>query len=150
MRVHCSRALKAQLVADGAHPRELCLAFGRWKFKWPEFEFESTLFGKDGAYVAPLVGGRRYLLRHVHLEPVHDHAGKRRWAKVFSWRGTKTSDRALVYVHRPVTDEYLLIYILNEPDAHAVASMRLVAHREIMEGFANVAAAFIDSGDVIA
>ena len=45
---------------------------------------------------------------------------------------------------------YLLIYILPEPEAHIAAGMKTREHRELMEGFANVAAAFLDSGNVIA
>jgi mRNA interferase YafO len=95
------------------------------------------------------VDGNKYLLRHVHLVPLADEGQLELWDKAWKRRSRKTSDRALVYVSDG-KGNHLLIFILDEPDAHAIASMKTPEHRDIMEGFAEVAAAFLESGDVIA
>lgn len=124
-------------------------AFAHWKSNWPTREYLSELFGKDGTYVHPKVGGEAYKLRHVHLKPVIDQSSISLWTKMFRRGSRKTSNRALVYAHNGRGD-YLLIYILSEPDAHEVAQMKSAANKAIMEGFANTAAAFMDDGSVIA
>jgi mRNA interferase YafO len=123
-----------------------CTEFRRWK---SADEYGSYWFGKDSAYVAPAVNGERYILRHVHLVPLADKVQLIKWNQAWKRRGRKTSDRVLVYVgdHR---GDVLLIFILPEPDAHAVAAMKTQTHKEIMAGFATVAEAFIADGSIIA
>ena len=55
---------------------------------------------------------------------------------------------ALVYVASD-TGDCLLIAILDEPGAHAVADMRTPENKATMEAFAAVAEAFCDDGSVI-
>jgi hypothetical protein len=101
---------------------------------------KNILFGKDGAYDAPLIDGKR-LLRHVHLVPLVDEDAKAKWYHRFAFGSRKTSDRALVYASDG-HDCHLLIYILEEPDAHRVATMRTRRHAETMKGFAVTAINF--------
>ena len=84
--------------------------------------------------------------------PLSDQEQLKRWNTAWLRRSRKTSDRVLVYVERIAGNQayHLLIYVLPEPEAHTIATMKTREHRELMEGFANVAAAFLDSGDVIA
>jgi hypothetical protein len=55
----------------------------------------------------------------------------------------------LIYVAANL-QTFLLIFILPEPDAHAVAQMKTTQTKEIMAGFLEVAAEFLDRGRVIA
>ncbi len=145
-----TRVLAAALDAEsGTAQRLLIDSFQNWKCG---DEYGHYLFGKDSAYAEPSVDGNPYLLRHVHLAPLSDQYQLNRWNSAWQRRSRKTSDRVLVYVERIAANRtsYLLIYILPEPEAHAIAAMKTQEHRELMEGFANVAAAFLDSGEVIA
>lgn len=145
MKVKITSALKGQMLSDGLDPNELARRFAEWK---EGDEYGSYLFGKDSAYVKPLVDGAQYALRHVHLVPLADMFQLAAWDKAWGRRGRKTSDRCLVYV-KDTQGTYLLIFILSEPDAHTVAQMKDSQCREIMEGFANVAAHFLDTGAIL-
>lgn len=46
-------------------------------------------------------------------------------------------------------ERFLLIFILSEPDAHAIASMKTQKDKDLMHAFIEVATAFIDTGAVI-
>jgi mRNA interferase YafO len=145
MRIQTTTAFKQQLDSD-AHSLDIfCAEFQSWK---QGDEFDSYLFGKDSAYIAPKVGMESYRLRHVHLVPLLDFAQLQTWNKLAQRKGRKTSDRVLVYVHDE-PDNYLLIYILPEPDAHRIAQMQTTEDRETMLGFAAVAEAFIQTGKII-
>jgi hypothetical protein len=145
MSVKITKALESSLLADELDPNLLTQDFALWK---AGDEYGSYLFGKDSAYVKPTVDGRQYALRHVHLVPLSSEEQIAQWDKVWKRRGRKTSDRALVYVSNDKGD-HLLIYILDEPDAHAIAAMRTQQHRDIMLGFAEVAAAFLETGEIL-
>lgn len=148
--VKLTRALAAALDAENDNATRLLIAaFQTWK---RGDEYGHYLFGKDAAYAAPSVDGIPYLLRHVHLAPLSDQEQLKRWNTAWLRRSRKTSDRVLVYVERIAGNQadHLLIYVLPEPEAHTIATMKTREHRELMEGFANVAAAFLESGDVIA
>jgi hypothetical protein len=144
--VAISRALHAQLIDSGVQPEAFAKEFTLWKADWPQREFSHQLFGKDGAYVAPLVDGERYRLRHVHIVPFNTHSRKR-WFDVLRRRGRKTSDRHLVYVGDD-NGNFGLIYILDEPDAHRVALMRTAKERAVMNAFAIIAENFLCDGSL--
>lgn len=148
VRVEITRALKDKLKRQGIDPGVFVYAFRDWKTGWPKQEYESPLFGKDGSYIFPKVDGVPYTLEHVHLVPLTDEAGMSSWKKAFHWRRRKLSDRVLVYVGKH-PGPYLLIFILDEPDAHEIAKMRTADDSETMQGFAEVAAAFLWNGSII-
>lgn len=127
---------------------EFALAFSEWKSSGSKGEYHSFLFGKDSAYISPKVDGVPYTLRHVHLVPITQADLLVRWNKDFKTKSRKTSDRVLVYVDDGAKN-MLLIFILPEPDAHAIAKMQTVEDKAIMHGFAEVAAAFMDTGEII-
>lgn len=111
----------------------------------------NVLFGKDGPYRKPLVQGEPKLM-HVHLIPGLSQTEQDLWIKKWTLRrpaSHRTSDHVLVYV----IDDYgdaLLIAILDEPGAHAIAEMRTPRDAETMEGFAAVAEEYCATGRVIA
>jgi len=109
------------------------------------------LFGKDSPYRKPKVDGDPKLM-HVHLMPSVNKGDNDLWMK--RWRlnrpaSHRTSDMALVYVLNDAGD-FLLIAILDEPGAHAVADMRTPQSKATMERFAAVAEAFCSDGSIIA
>jgi mRNA interferase YafO len=122
-----------------------CDEFKLWKSK---DEHSSSLFGKDSAYIAPTVNGEKYILRHVHLVPVIEQQQIDSWYQKLRFRSRKTSNRALVYVDDN-KGNILLIYILPEPDAHEIAKMKTQKDKEIMNGFAAIAEAFIFDGSIL-
>jgi mRNA interferase YafO len=147
MVVKTTAKLKSVLDNEKLDSQLLCKLFKQWK--QAKDEHGSYHFGKDSAYVTPLINGDKYILRHVHLVPILDQNQLSLWQKIWRFKGRKTSDRVLIYV-KDKKGNFLLIYILSEPDAHEVARMKTQQHREIMEGFAAVAEAFIDDGSIIA
>lgn len=128
-------------------PERLIADFAAWKAGGAATEYESATFGKDGAYTEPKINGQQYQLRHVHLPPVADLEQLKKWNASWKRRGRKTSDRALVYCQDG--DDYLLIFILPEPDAHEIAKMATSADKGAMEAFARIAEAFVDRREVI-
>lgn len=145
MSVSLTGQLQDQLLAVGADPKAFANAFAEWKADWPANEYESKLFGKDGAYLAPKVDGELGL-RHVHIVPMQCEKSSRRWWKAWRYRSRKTSDRHLVYVEHK--GNFLLIYILDEPDAHSVAHMKTPADKALMKKFAIIAEDFIFDGTI--
>ncbi len=143
MTVKITNALESVLRKDDADL--LCSEFLNWKATG---EYNHHYFGKDSAYIAPPVNGEKYALRHVHLVPVLDARQITRWWRDFARRGRKTSDRVLIYAKNSAGD-YLLIYILTEPDAHKIATMQNQTDKELMESFAKVAGDFMFDGSVI-
>lgn len=143
MIVQITHALKSVLGKDDAEL--LCSEFLNWKATG---EYDHHYFGKDSAYIAPTVNGEKYVLRHVHLVPVLDTKQIARWLRDFARRGRKTSDRILIYT-KDAKGDYLLIYILSEPDAHKIATMQNQIDKELMESFAKVAGDFMFDGSVI-
>ena len=148
MATRLTEALRALLLEQGQDPDNFAAEFDHWKARGAQGEFDSYLFGKDGAYATPKVNGDPHVLRHVHLVPLANHEHLARWKAVWRRRGRKTSDRALVYVSDPYYG-HLLLYILDEPDAHAVARMETAEHRDLMMRFAAVADRFIHAGEII-
>jgi mRNA interferase YafO len=147
-RVEITDELQTSLERQDIVPGVFVSAFADWKADWPKREYSSALFGKDGAYVSPDVDGMRYQLRHVHLVPLVDRVARSQWETALRRLGKKTSNRVLVYVANG-KGAFLLVYILDEPDAHDIAKMKTKAHKEIMLGFAEVAAAFLEDGSII-
>lgn len=87
------------------------------------------------------------MLRHVHLVPLSNLSDKARWGEAWRRGGRKVSDRALVYVYDSVHG-YLLLFILDEPEAHEIAKMKTPEHRQLMLQFATVANHFIHTGEI--
>lgn len=141
--------LRNQLIQLAEDPANFAAEFDRWKAEGEAGEFDSLLFGKDSAYIAPAVAGLPNVLRHVHLVPLFDARTKELWIKRWQRRSRKTSDRALVYVSDQAHG-HLLIYILQEPLAHEIASMKTPEHWRLMHQFAKVAEHFIQTGRIIA
>lgn len=141
--------LRDQFIALGEDPANFAAEFDRWKSSGERGEYDSPLFGKDGAYSSPPVNGQPNLLRHVHLVPLSDSAQLKVWHVKWRQRARKTSDRALVYAS-DARHGHLLLFILVEPHAHAIAQMRTPEHRATMQGLAAVAGRFIHDGTIIA
>ncbi len=136
--------LRRQLVALGEDPDNFADEFNAWKAKGAAGEYDNYMFGKDGAYGTRLPQS----LRHVHLVPLADAAALAAWNTQWFRRGRKVSDRALVYAS-DATHGHLLIFILNEPDAHRVARMQSPAAVTLMLKLAKIAERFIQDGAVI-
>lgn len=160
MTTRATASLKRQLLeVRGGSADELCQVFDDWKAGFPDSEFTHSLFGKDGAYIRPLVDGKPYVLRHVHLMPVQDSDALERWLATHrrgvqkgNW-GRKTSDRVLVYATRSLPggeEEHLLLFILDEPEAHETANMKTSDAKTLMGLLASCAADFIDDGSITA
>lgn len=143
---HVTAALRAKFIAEGADPADFVTEFEDWKDQWPKYEDDFLLFGKDGSYVRARVHGKPYILRHVHLQPLH---GKHRstWRWLFNNYKRRTSDRHLIYVTCQAHGT-LLIHILNAPTAHAVAKQKTPQDRAVMRLFCTIAENFIDYGEV--
>jgi hypothetical protein len=149
--VSITQILTNKLSGQDIDPGRFMSDFKDWKTDWPTNEDRSRFFGKDGAYLAPQPRGYPYSLKHVHLVPVDDKEAHKNWLKIIlkGWRRAKSSDRHLVYVDDG-KGRFLLIFILDEPSAHSVARMENDRDRDTMRGFAAIAEAFLDHGDVIA
>lgn len=140
-----TRPFDDQIRALGEDPADWATYFQEWTEL--QDQYADKFFGKDSAYVRPAVAGKPYVLRHVHLMPF-DPKALRKWESDH-WLGSrKTSDRVLVYASDG-SGNHLLIFILDEPDAHAIANMKTAADRATMEGFAAVAEAFMFNGQDI-
>jgi mRNA interferase YafO len=61
----------------------------------------------------------------------------------------KVSDKALVYVS-DLYHGHLLLFILDEPQAHQIARMQTPEDEELMKAFAAVADRFIQTGEITA
>ncbi|MEI6746739.1 MAG: type II toxin-antitoxin system YafO family toxin [Methylococcaceae bacterium] len=144
--VKVTAALKTLLKQSGICVDEFCNQFIKWKNAG---EYSSYYFGKDSAYVAPTVDGEKYKLRHVHLVPLIDQKQLAVWNKKWQFGGRKTSDRVLIYVEDN-RNNFLLIFILSEPDAHKIAQMKELKHEQLMKRFASVSEQFMFDGTILA
>jgi hypothetical protein len=160
MTTRATASLKRQLLeVCGGSADELCQVFDDWKAGFPNSEFTHSLFGKDGAYIRPLVDGKPYVLRHVHLMPVQNKyafercmATHNRGVMKGHW-GCMTSDRVLVYATRSPPggeEKHLLLFILDEPEAHETANMKTSDAKTLIGQLASCAADFIDDGSITA
>lgn len=145
MIVKMTQVLRKSLESQGLNADKLLQDFAAWR---AGDEFKHSFFGKDSAYGSPTVDGEKNVLRHVHLVPLNDVESLQRWKRDDRRGSRKTSDRALVYVSDG-SKKHLLIFILDDPGAHAVAEMRTQEDRETMLGFAEVAAEFLDTGEIL-
>lgn len=158
MAVEITRALKAALdslkaallatnpaLARTVGWERVVADFERWKTA--QGEYGSFFFGKDGGYTTPKVGGKPYVLRHAHMVPMSDQRKLHFWKKAWRDRSRKTSNRILVYCQDG--RDFILIYILSEPDAHKIADMTTAADKQTMYEFARVAEAFIERREII-
>lgn len=146
MATFCTQAFKDQIRALGEDPGDWAAYFQEWT-TLPD-PYVDEFFGKDSAYVRPKVGGKPYVLRHVHLKPFEPIALKK-WESDHWLRTRKVSNRVLVYASNG-KGNHLLIFVLNEPDAHAIADMKTAEDKSTMEGLAAVAEAFNFNGAIIA
>lgn len=144
--VQVTTALKTLLEQSGICVEEFCNQFIKWK---NADEYSNYYFGKDSAYVAPTVDGKKYKLRHVHLVPLVDQKQLAAWNKKWQFGGRKTSDRVLIYVEDN-RNNFLLIFILPEPDAHKIAEMKEPKHQQLMKRFAIISEQFLFDGTVAA
>lgn len=147
--VSTTQIIASHFRSTGANLQQFVTDFSQWKDAGSAGEDDSYEFGKDSAYVAPRVNGEKNILRHVHIVPIIDENAIKKWDRKWGQHGRRTSDRVLVYVSDD-NDKFLLIAILEEPDAHEIAEMRTQQHRERMELFAQIAEEFIYNGKVIA
>lgn len=156
MATHATEPLSTQFPSKSALA-SFCALFDAWKAGFPGSEYTNFAFGKDGAYVRPLVDGKKFVLRHVHLAPVADVEDLKTWKKRYDIgvkNGTgsrRTSNRVLIYVSRQLpggVEDHLLMFILNEPDAHEIAEMKTEGNKAFMEQFSQCAADFLFDGTI--
>lgn len=114
--------------------------FQQWK---ENGEDSSYYFGKDGFY-SPIKSG----LKHVHLVPILNLDDKKKWDRNWETGQRRTSDTCLVYVEDE--QHYLLITILPEPLAHAIASQQEEKYRKTMAYFWEIAEQFFYYRKIIA
>lgn len=131
-------------VAESAKEANLSLhhlsqQFERWACAPADEKNNWYWFGKFSPYEEPVLLGRKDVLMHVHLFPVSIPEDLATWNKIWQRKGTKKSDRALVYAGNDAGD-FLLIHVFNEPGAHETArkEQRMMAH------FSRLAISFID------
>ena len=148
MVTRCTHALHNQLAAIGEDSDGWTDFFGDWKARGSAGEYDNYFFGKDGAYVGIKMDAPHGMLMHAHLVPILDPVAFARWERDWARRSRKTSDRALIYADDG-HGNYLLIYVLDEPTAHAIASMATQQDKETMQAFAAVASAFVFDGSII-
>jgi len=146
-RVHLTKLLRQTLEEDGYDADDFADCFANWKALGPSGEYSDPYFGKDSEYARPLRDGRR-VLRHIHLPPESNPDEVAKWERDFARRTRKTSDTSLIYAHDD-RHGYLLIYIVREPNGHAVAEMATRECRELMEQLADVAGAFLHDGKIL-
>lgn len=149
MATRVTEALREQFSEIGQDPDNFAAEFDHWKSLGARGEYNSYLFGKDGAYSSPTVNGQPNVLRHVHLVPLANLEQKAKWDRAWHTRGRKVSDKALVYVSDPYHG-HLLLFILDEPQAHQIARMQTPEDEELMKAFAVVADRFIQTGEITA
>lgn len=126
---------------DSEIERNLFLTrFEEWKTNG---ENSSYYFGKDGYYL-PIQSG----LKHVHLVPILDLTAQKKWNKNWKNGTRRTSDTCLVYVEDK--QDFLLITVLPEPLAHAIAAQQEEKHRKIMAYFWQIAEQFFYYRNIIA
>jgi len=147
--ISTTQILENHFQSTGANLQRFVADFAQWKDAGSAGEDDFYEFGKDSAYVAPRVNGEKNILRHVHIVPILDENALKKWNRKWEQFGRRTSDRVLVYVNDG-GDKFLLIAVLEEPDAHEIAEMKTQQHRERMELFAQIAEEFIYNGKVIA
>lgn len=142
-----TRLLRESLEADGFDADEFAQYFGNWKALGDAGEYSDPYFGKDGEYSRPIRAGQR-VLRHVHLPPESDPAEIARWNAQAKRGSRKTSDTSLVYAFDQ-RHGYLLIYVAREPDGHVLSDMGTKETADLMNNFADVAAAFRHDGSIL-
>lgn len=124
-----------------------CQRFAAWKAAGVAGEDDFYEFGKDGAYISPLVNDEPYILRHVHLVPLRS-SELNKWDICWQQYKRRTSDRFLIYVEDQ--QRFLLIAILDEPTAHEISRMKTSQDKALMTWFAEIADKFIYHHEIIA
>lgn len=125
---------------------QLLTDFFEWKKLGPAGEHESYIFGKDGFYVPP--ASPPDTLRHAHMVPPEDDPLYPQWNIDFKRRppSRKTSNKALVYACNingfTKRETYLLIGILENPNAHEFIKKRTPIEIAVMNEYIRIAQAF--------
>ncbi|MGQ3085334.1 MAG: type II toxin-antitoxin system YafO family toxin [Hydrogenophaga sp.] len=146
MSTQCTASLRSQFDEFGESVDPFIQAFSAWK---ASDEYGSYLFGKDGEYASAVLKISSGKLKHVHLVPVVDTDALVAWERDHERRSRKTSDRALVYAE-DTQGNFLLLFILDEPEAHEIARMATEEHRTLMRQLAAVAEEWAFSGEILA
>ena len=149
MATRYTEALRTQLQALGEDPDEFAQTFSDWKAGGAASEYESKLFGKDGGYGVLPEAMVCATLMHVHLVPLAEQQKLAQWNLQLKRRARKTSNRILVYACDS-RNNYLLVYILDEPDGHKIAEMRTPEHTTLMRQLVRVAEHWGFTGEIIA
>ncbi|MDP9919042.1 mRNA interferase YafO [Variovorax boronicumulans] len=142
MTTRFTAAFAGQLKALGEDPSNFAGEFDHWKSQGLVGEYSNYLFGKDGGYIRP------DKLRHVHLVPLSDVNALMKWNIAWKRQSRRVSDRVLVYASDS-THGHLLIFILDEPQAHEISRMRTNEHQELMQSFSAIADRFIQTGQIL-
>lgn len=148
--VQCTQLLQTKLLQVGFQPTDYVTYFAEWKRDCkvnPIVEFTDYYFGKDGEYSRPKRNGKN-ILWHVHLPPKSKSAEIARWEYDLKHKARKKSNTSLIYAY-DLTNGYLLIDIVWEPDGHSLTKMNTPASKEMMEGYADIAEQFITYGIVL-
>lgn len=144
MRVLMTHPLQHSLLKEDIDPVRFSKKFEAWKALGPDGENDVYDFGKDGFYASPVVDGKM-ILRHVHLVPENDPIALAQWDRDWERYRRRSSDNALVYAQDGLYG-CLLIAAFWAPDAHKIPLMKTQKHRELMNGFAQVADHFVHTG----
>jgi hypothetical protein len=136
MQIRTTNKFKRKFNSDKLN--KFITRFKEWK---SGDEYGSFHFGKDAPYETPLVNGVKNVLKHAHLPPPSsDRKRFTTWVKNFKLKSRKTSGSVLVYRGR---EDYLLIDIIDERDAHDIAKMKNEKDRKLMNYYAKIADDFI-------
>lgn len=150
--VQATAYLQNSLAA--AELENLFADFAEWKSLGAAGENYSYIFGKDAAYKPPIC--QHYELRHAHMAPLSNPFAMALWN--WAWNQTpprkRTSDKALIYTQSENKYSkkigFLLISIIDDPEAHRTAKMSTPQDKALMQHFAKIAKEFIFSGKIIA
>jgi len=127
--------LEQKLRAAGLDPQVLVDDFRAWR----EAPTESYIFGRDSAGIEC-----RYLF-HAHMVPINSEDDLARWKRDYERYREMRSDRYLFYA-RAGQDNYLLIDLIDDPNAHAVW---LPKYREYRLKLEHVADQFYHFGRIV-
>lgn len=162
--VEMTRDLTNQLGDDAPNYNA---AFMQWR-EAGGGDFHHPWFGWNNPYERPEPTDRNadWTLYHVHIAPFEpqisdfeDEEAFQKAQKTYkdwmyskrTWRGRPTSDDVLVYAYdsSPTRPRFLLIDILQSPNAHKIARMTNQPDREKMLAYLTVAEEYVYSRKII-
>lgn len=147
MTTECTEALREQLRAVHEDPEDFRQTFAEWKAGGAATEYTYYLFGKDGGYGMLPFQMSTGSLKHVHLVPLLDPVALAKWDRAHDREQRKVSNRVLVYAEDS-RGNHLLIYVLDEPDAHEIAKMKTPGHKQLMRQLTTVAETWAFTGKI--